>query len=385
MKKILLSACMLALYGSLSANPVNIPTAQSAAGHFIMQKTGAKDIQLTLVSSYGPAQQPALYVFSLNQDKGFIIISADDAVMPVLAYSTHNAFTSSSATISPELNYWLNGYTSQIETVVKEGIQPDRETTDKWIQLLSGSPSDDNTASKVTAVSPLLKTTWNQSPYYNKFCPNHAPTGCVATAMAQIMKYWANPTTGTGSHSYSTSTLGGTLSADFGNTTYDWANMPYAIDAHSSQTEINAIATLMFDCGVAVDMDYNMEGSGAQVIDFNSDYPSAEYALRTYFGYSSQIHGEERYYYDDLTWSDMLKSEIDSSRPVLYAGFGQEGGHAFDFDGYDQDSKFHINWGWDGYGNGYYTVNNLVPTFVGVGGGVGNFNDGQQALFGITS
>jgi hypothetical protein len=203
--------------------------------------------------------------------------------------------------------------------------------------------------------------------------------------MAQIMKYWENPTTGTGTHSYSTSTLGGTLSADFGSTTYDWANMPNTLNSGSTPTQVNAIATLMYDCGVAVDMDYEADGSGALVVSYQPYYngANAEDALKDYFGYSATLHGEERSDYSTTTWINMLKTELDNGNPVLYAGYGQLGGHAFDFDGYDNSDNFHINWGWSGYGNGYYSVDDLAPTFVGTGGGMGNFNNGQMALFGI--
>lgn len=384
MKKSILIICLTVCSSVVFAHPVSNAIAQKVAKHFMMEKMNTKNLSLHLNATYGSTQQPALYVFDVNNRAGFVIVSADDVIIPILAYSIHYAFSKNSGALSPEVNYWIKGYTDQIESVIKNKIKPGKEIAQKWASLLNGA-LDGNTAGRGTSVSPLLTTRWDQLPLYNKYCPGNAPTGCVATAMAQIMKYWGNPLKGTGSNSYNSSTLGGTLSADFGNTTYNWSNMPDAINNNSSISSINDIATLMFQCGVAVNMDYNINGSGAQVISPYPGYPSAENALITYFGYSSLTHGEIRANYDDETWIALLKKEIDNNRPILYAGFGQEGGHAFDFDGYDNDNKFHINWGWSGYGNGYYTVDHLEPTFNGTGGGVGNFNTNQQALIGIES
>jgi hypothetical protein len=197
--------------------------------------------------------------------------------------------------------------------------------------------------------------------------------------MAQIMNFWQHPATGTGTHSYSSSTLGGTLTADFGNTTYDWANMPAGLTSASTPAEKNAIATLMFHCGVAVEMDYTTSASGAIVIDNGSGDPCAETALKNFFGYKNTIAGYNRSDFTDPQWIAMLKFEIDNGRPLLYTGFGQVG-HAFVFDGYDDNNFFHVNWGWGGLSDGYFKVDNLNPSALGTGGNGGNFNFSQQAL-----
>jgi hypothetical protein len=207
----------------------------------------------------------------------------------------------------------------------------------------------------------------------------------VATAMAQVMKFWNYPTTGTGFHSYNHSKYG-TLNANFGSTTYNWANMPNQLTSSSSSEQKTAVATLMYHCGVSVDMDYDVSangGSGAYVI--SSTPPKthcAEYALKTYFGYKSTLQGIQKNDYTQTQWINLLKTELDASRPVLYAGFG-DGGHCFIADGYNNNNYFHFNWGWSGSCDGYFALNALNPESGGIGSGAGTYNNGQQAVIGI--
>lgn len=225
---------------------------------------------------------------------------------------------------------------------------------------------------------PLMTTKWNQSPYYNALCPANSVTGCVATAMAQIMKYWNYPAKGTGFHSYNHPTYG-TLSANFGGTTYQWSSMPNTVNSAN-----NAVATLMYHCGVSVNMDYSPQSSGAYVIQ-DSPTPQAcsEYALKTYFGYRSTLQGVQRNNYNQTQWINLLKIELNAGRPVLYAGFGSGGGHAFVCDGYDNNNFFHFNWGWGGSSDGYFQTSALNPGSLGTGGGSGGFNSDQQVVIGI--
>ncbi len=237
------------------------------------------------------------------------------------------------------------------------------------------------------SVYPLVQTTWNQSPYYNDLCPydNNAGeltvTGCVATAMAQVLKYWNFPTTGAGFHSYNDPKYG-TQSADFGSTTYDWADMPLVLNGPNT-----SIATLMYHCGVSVNMTYGTAeagGSDAYVISSQSPITNcAEYALKTYFGYPTTLNGQVRQNFDDNTWKNMITTDLDASRPIIYAGFGSGGGHCFVCDGYDNNGLFHFNWGWQGQYDGYFDIDALNPEGLGIGGGTGGFNSGQQAIFGI--
>jgi hypothetical protein len=400
MKHLFLSFSLAALTGVTFANPVSVQTAQTAASNFISRKVGSNAV-LTLTSSVPSntaTAQPSFYIFDVNNGKGFVIISGDDAVTPVLAYSETNSFPAQ--VTNKEVAYWLGGYNQQISAVITNHLTASAKVAAAWSGL--SVTTSGNTAAKPTDVNPIILTLWDQmrpntstgNSLYNNLCPTSAPTGCVATAMAQIMNFWQNPTTGTGMHSY-TGTINSqpyTLTANFGTTSYDWANMPNTLTNNSSSTQKTAIATLMLHCGISVDMHYDLAqngGSGAQVINYyntqGSGFAASENAFPTYFGYKSTIKGVMRAYYTDSTWIKMLKFEIDNGRPVLYAGFGDGEGHAFDFDGYKNktsttEDMFDINWGWSGIGNGYYTVDNLAPVVFGVGGGNGTFNDGQQAL-----
>jgi len=385
MKKVLTIVFAAIAGGSVYAVPVAESVARLAGKNFMTKYVQAKDAEPVLVKTYQDhsGSNAAFYVYSVNSGQGFVIVSGDDAVRPILGYSSDNAFPINN--ISPEVTYWLEYYNNQISDVIAARKTASGEIAQKWELLLSGSYG--KTAGRGTAVSPLVATEWDQGAYYNDLCPgtgaSKTPTGCVATAMAQIMKYWNAPTEGTGSYSYTHGTYGA-LSADFGSTTYDWGVMPVTLNSSSSDESVDAVATLMFHCGVAVKMDYSPSGSGAQVIGWGS-YPSALKAFKDYFGYKTTISGEYREDYTTDDWITMLKDEIDAGRPVLYAGFDLSfgAGHAFVFSGYDDDDMFHINWGWSGYYNGYFTVDDLNPDGTGIGGGSGTYNDGQQVLINI--
>ncbi|HKC67765.1 MAG TPA: C10 family peptidase, partial [Bacteroidia bacterium] len=233
------------------------------------------------------------------------------------------------------------------------------------------------------SVTPLVKTTWDQSPYYNAMCPgtgnNKAVTGCVATAMAQIMRFWNYPAHGTGSSSYCDCTSGGfsvqngTLTANYGATTYSWTAMPLNVTSTN-----NAVATLMYQCGVSVDMDYSPSGSGAYVIASDNAI-CAQTSYTNYFSYDpTTIQGLSKSNYADAAWTTLLINELNIGRPLQYAGDdASQGGHTWVCDGYDVSNNFHMNWGWSGQDNGYFTLTNLTTT--------GGFNpiQNQQALIGI--
>ncbi|PLX08480.1 MAG: hypothetical protein C0596_06380 [Marinilabiliales bacterium] len=197
--------------------------------------------------------------------------------------------------------------------------------------------------------------------------------------MAQIMKFWNYPTTGTGFHSYNHDQYG-TLSANFAATTYDWSSMPNNINGANT-----AVATIMYHCGVAVEMGYGPTSSGSYVIISGSPTPEqcSEYAFKTYFGYDpTTLQGLKRDNYSDSNWINILKTDLNARRPIQYAGFGQ-GGHTFVCDGYDNNDYFHMNWGWGGYCDGFFTLDALNPGTGGTGAGAGTYNEGQQALIGI--
>jgi hypothetical protein len=372
-------------------------TARTVGQNFLTSRVnsrtlkGSNDLALVQTVYSGNMNRPVtgkenvcFYIFNINLSRGFIIVSGDDNVKPVLAYSDEVGFNA--AGIAPDVAYWLNGYKEQIEEIIRNNIQASDKVKSRWESLKSG-PVSNAMIKTVHTVNPLEQTSWDQSPNYNAICPydyaynDLTVTGCVATGMAQILKFWGAPANGAGFHSYNDPKYG-TQSADFGSTTYDWNSMPLSVTGPNT-----AVATLMYHCGVSINMSYGVAstgGSSAYVISSESPVQNcAEYALKTYFGYTG-VQGLARSAYPNKTdWINLLKTELDAGRPVLYAGFGSGGGHCFNCDGYDANDFFHFNWGWSGQFDGYFDVDALDPAGTGTGGGTGDFNSGQQAVIGI--
>ena len=386
MKQIILLFGLLVFTATSFAKHVDENKAKIVGQNFLTTQSnsqvlsGSTNLELVYMassnaSSTNTSQTQATFFYVFNADgKGFVIVSGDDNVVPILAYSDEGIFDPNN--IPPNARKWLEEYKSQIRDVIDNNISATKEIKKEWANYLSGLTQ--STPKDIASVNPLVSTKWDQAPYYNALCPSNSVTGCVATAMAQIMKYWNYPATGSDFHSYNHQTYG-MLSANFGSTTYDWGAMPNVVSSPN-----NAVATLMYQLGVSVDMSYSPEVSGAYVIQ-NSPTPQAcsEYALKTYFGYKSTLQGIERDNYNQTQWVNLLKGELDASRPILYAGFGSGGGHAFVCDGYDNNNFFHFNWGWGGAYDGYFSINALDPSGTGTGGGSGGYNSGHQAVIGI--
>ena len=356
MKKILFTVLFaLLILNVTTAEPVTQKKASEIAQKFYKYKTaGKKSVEIKNIVSTGINGIKTFYTINFNES-GFVIISADDRIQPILAYSTSNS--APSEINNTEIKWWLNNYSNQIAFAVKNKSFF-TNIKDEWLAI-------ENKTFKESGkdVSPLLTTTWDQGGAYNDYCPSNTPVGCVATATAQIMNFWEFPATGVSEHDYTDPDFG-LLSADFSAGNYDWANMP----DHSGN---NAVAWLMYHCGISADMDYNPAGSGAQIYD-------AAMALANYFKYDqTTLTFEKKSAYSDANWINLLKSELDLSRPILYAGFSDaSGGHAFVFDGYNSSDQFHVNWGWNGTYNGYFSIGSLSP-------GSFDFNDNNQAVIGI--
>ena len=340
---------LLMVVGMANAKPVTTSTARQVAATYLgIEKETLQPLSLPFAT---------MHLFAIDGG-GFVITSADDRMQPILAYSRTANF---SFPIPDNLLYWLKGYDMQIRSVMDDSsaIQhPD------WRLLAS---SKHPKAVYDTTMGPLLTTTWSQEPYYNSVCPSGAGgqtvTGCVATAMGQVMKYWNWPETGAGSHSYIENEYG-MLSADFGATTYDWQHMPNHLTASSSSTEVDAVATLLYHCGVAVEMDYATSAQGGSGAMHHSaghlSTPSAETALRDYFKYSPALTNIARRFFTTEEWAALLKNEIDHLRPVLYSGVSfRADGHEFVLDGYDTTGFFHFNWGWGSVDDGYYSLEDI--------------------------
>lgn len=374
---ITLSLAWLVLF-PLAANPVDASRAKEIATNFWAQNSENETVNLEKVNN----EFTNLYIFSTRDNIGFVIVSADDRVLPVIGYSFTNPVRSDS--LPANLKSWLVGTEKQIEWMIENNIEPSSEVRSQWKRL--STPLRTNAPAIVNVVNPMLTTTWDQSPYYNNLCPYdggyRSVTGCVATATAQVMKYWNHPATGHGSHSYRWN--GQTLSANFGNTTYQWSNMPDELDYYSTSTEVNAVATLMYHIGVACEMSYSANGSGAVSTSFG--YPTiacAENALRDYFKYDWGLTSVEYENFEDGEWKQILKSELNQSRPIIYTGDDVNSGHCFVCDGYNSADKFHFNWGWGGYYDGFYAIGSLNPGSGTGGTSSGTYNIDNSAIIGI--
>ena len=358
----------LALLACVAANAQSVSKAVAAARatSFLHLKS---DKQLQLLKS----PYETLYLFAIDGG-GFVIVSADNHIQPILGYSLQSNLNVDN--LPTNLAAWLDSYDKQIRAAMEDVSLPIHAGWQQQASPKSGVEGYDS------IVGPLLTTTWDQSPYYNSLCPldggQRTLTGCIATAMAQVMKYWNWPATGVGQHSYATSSYG-TLSADFGTTIYDWDNMPTALSSSSTSAQVTAVATLMYHCGVAVEMGYGIYASGISnniMYNHGLNFPCPENALRTYFKYSAALTGVRRADFTGEDWAALMKNEIDHRRPVLYAGIGRTEGHEFVCDGYDTNGYFHFNWGWSGVADGYFTFSRLNP------GGV-DFSSTQNAIIGI--
>lgn len=371
-----------------------------------VDSTEAKNLAQTFYSLHFPEQtRPVFeeishsvgvehfYIFNNTSGPGFVMVSGDDCAIPILGYSgTTNCKTGE---LRDNVLSWLGYYDGTIGAAVQNGEVATAEIAEQWNGLRAGYLPEPQS---VTIVNPLLATTWDQIAPYNNLCPgtgtDKAYVGCVATAMAQLMKYYNWPTTGTGSNSYISNNGNynyGTLSANFGATTYDWNNMlnsyPYANAGTAAQQ--NAVATLMYHCGVSVNMSYSPEWSGAYVTDIEiaswyPEYPTAEKALKNNFKYSPSLTGLAKANYTSAQWTSMLKADLDNGRPVIYDGTDQsgQGGHCFVCDGYDNNNYFHFNWGWSGWYDGYFQHSNLTPGTGGAGAGNSDYSYNQCAIFG---
>ena len=383
-KKVFLSIAVMLTWVGIYANPVDSGRALEVAKTFWQKQVGVVETPRFLECG-AELGLDGVYIFNLADGNGFVIVSGDDIAKPILGFSTETGFSASQ--LPDHIRGWLEHYVEEIKVATRMGVAQSLKVQNAWAELEGQvTPAPKDPGAKV--VNQLMHTQWNQSSPYNDQCPvdtgGRAVSGCVATAMAQIMRYWAWPPTGTGSHSYTCSTLyePRTLSVDFSAATYDWDNMPAGGRGiyFWSDEEKAAVAQLVYHCGVAVNMGYTRKESGAGM-----GYVAT--ALRDYFSYTSNIRIVSRSSYSDADWIALMKHELDSIRPVNYSGSSSDGsgGHSFIVDGYNADDYFHINWGWGGYCDGWYELSNLVTGSGGIGGGSYDFSYRQGAIIGIES
>lgn len=342
---------LLALgYSSLQAKRITQWQAQQQAYSFwgkqMPQKAKAKSRTATTASP-----SDAYYVFN-NDAGGFVIIAGDDAVTPVLGYTSTGSFDAEN---------------------LPDGLKDLLKSYERQIAALGDNYVANQTATRAAFTGEkLLKTAeWNQMAPFNKYTPSNYVTGCVATAGAIVMKHHGYPAKGTGSHSYTWN--GKTLTANFGHD-YDWASMPVKYDG-TNDADFDGVARLMADLGVAVEMNYAKDGSGSYIGDLVT-------ALQKYYGYSKLSHLMAIEDVGAEAWNGRLREEIDANRPMLYAASDPaRGGHAFVIDGY-KDESFSVNWGWGGYCDGFYQIGALNPESEGMPTG-DKYNVGQSAVFGM--
>ncbi len=361
---------MALFVGQIIASPVDVDRAQRLGMKYLQsnyaKQVGTLSLAYTQMTESG---QPALYVF--NGDNSFVIVSADDAALPILGASDEHSFDFND--LPDGLAYMLRHYARQIQYAKENNLEADAETAEQWENVSrTGMLKADRS---ISAVPPLFDLRWNQDCYYNQLCPTssswfapcgHMYAGCVACAMSMVMKYWNWPDHGTGSHSYTPSGCP-QQSADFESTYYSWNNMPVSLSSGSSSAQKEAVARLMWHCGISVDMAYAADGSGA------SSY-NVPNSLKQYFRYCDAVNIKSRSDYTKTQWEDLLIASFDRGIPCYYSGAEGQAGHAFVCLGYNNNRQFYFNWGWSNQYNNYYAIDALNT-------GNGTFNDYQAAIF----
>ena len=358
----------LALFVSqVIASPVDVEQARQIGKKYVQSHSAKQVADLSLTyTQMTESGNPAVYVF--NFEGGFVLVSADDAARPILAFSDEGSVDMSQ--LPDGFAYYLGFYARQIAYAQENNLVPETEVAKEWIHVAKDGFENDNRSTRGD-ITPLITTNWNQDSPYNFYCPaapggpgGKAYAGCVATAMSMVMKKWNWPDHGQGSHSYTPQGYP-TQSVDFESTYYNWNNMPNTCNNSNYQ----AVATLMYHCGVAVDMQYSPSGSGA----FSVDVPGA---IHDYFRYTSNTDHLSRDQYSKTEWEDMLIRNLEYGFPLYYSGSDSNGGHAFVCCGYrESDRKFYFNWGWSGYLNNYFAIDALNCGYN------GSFNDNQTAIF----
>ena len=351
------------LFGMLYSNTVSQEKAKSLAQNWYkhLDPQSKNNSNVKSINSEEYKGVTPFYTFSF-ENGGFVIVSADDDVYPILGYSLTSI--SSKDSDNAEFKSWLNSYKEQIFSIKSKKLS-NNDNKKLWKNYLNNE-FEETKGSRT--VAPLLTTEWGQTGTFNTYCPENAnmpngrtATGCTATAVAQVMKFHSYPEKGQGNYTYRQSNI--TLSVDFSKATYEWDKMP---DWHSTNLEP---AEISYHVGVALESVYGPYGTGAWFYKIPN-------AIKTYFKYDDSAREVKRSDYNNSDWHTLIKNELDNNRPVLYAGSGALGGHAFVCVGYQNTDFFHFNWGWVGDHNGYFYANNLT---------IGNFsfNDDQTAIISV--
>ena len=352
MKKLFLTFTLLVLgVFALHAMPIDVTQAKCAAQRFATAQLALERTSAELVYT---GQNEAFFVFNLGS-QAFVIIAGDDAHRPVIGYSDESAFDATN--IPPALAYYLDGVAECMSLLRNAVATPD--VAAEWVSVLEHGRLVSRHGGRGTGY--FCQTKWNQDYPYNCLCPadpagsgGHTYVGCLATAMSQLMRFWAYPAKGNGSHCYVHSDYG-EICADFGNTDYDWENMPNVLNNNSTEAEKLATGTLCFHAGVTIDMGYGPDGSGGA----SGPIPGA---MHQYFNYSEANVQLRRDDFETETWKTMVREQFDMGWPMYYGGCQDGGCHAFVCDGYDDFDMFHFNLGWGGSSDGWYLIDDAPYT-----------------------
>ncbi len=372
MKKSLLLILGLLLTTSLLAGPVGKDEAKVKALAFLNGNSSRKD-----GVAKAPRQQQnlslaatgdAYHVFNIGSGNGFVIVSASDLTPDIIGYTDEGAFDAQN--MPDNMKAWLQSYADQIAYLEKNGESPAAEA-----KGLRKAP-----ASVKAPIAPLIETLWDQTAPYNNQVPSGCATGCVATAMSQIL-YYCNQKEGfpVGTTKdiagYTDENSHSVLACP--QIAFEWANMLKTYSGGESSAEEAAVATLMQYCGASVGMNYGATS--------NSNTMLIPDALKEYFGFDHHLKNVYRDQYTAIEWDNLIYDELKAERPVVFSGRSSSGGHAFICDGYSEDGYFHFNWGWSGSGNGYFLLSMPNPSTVGVGGGTAKdgYSMNLNAVIGI--
>lgn len=326
----------LASFLGVSAKNVNADEARAIAAQFMRLGNSRASVPMRLEYSAlrYDVDEPAYYVFNTEGNNGFVVVAGDDAVSPILGYSLESSFDSND--IPPALQWKLDRYRDEMSRLSAENVR-----------VLSRSISKN-------PIEPLITTQWGQKSYFNRFTPifdgRQCPTGCIATAVAQVMYYHRGSERYIGSHSYEW--RGEIFSYDYSKASFDWDNMRAGyLGVVVSDTEANAVSELMLACGIGVNMGYKGSGSGSDIV-------FAKRFLVENMGYNPEMAIRYKNNYNPEEWEELLYCELVNDRPIICQG----GGHAYICDGYDGEGYFHFNWGWDGSYDSYFLPSLLNPT-----------------------
>lgn len=362
MKRSVLFLTLFCFFASfVLAEPVDQQRALQIAKEFVPKSSAVKKMpkkgeatptsNIVYTHKMPKSGRDAFYI--VNVGDAFVLVSADDVAHQILGYSFDKGFPlaeDGTVQLPPHVKGFFDDLAAQMEAAIE--AEPNRKADDDWAGAQKATPRR-APSNLPESVDPLLTTTWDQGQYYNSLCPEdangpagHVLTGCVATAMAQIINYWGEPIHGRGIHRYDSNY--GSLEVNFAESNYDFGNMPDALTGESTAEQVNAVAKLMYDCGVAANMIYSATESGA----FSTD---ARGGLINFFQFSPDLSYAQKFYYSDTEWDEMFRRNLSTGKPI----YVNTSNHALVCDGYNESGYYHFNFGWSGGSDGWYLMSSV--------------------------